>query len=116
MRYGKFRRKIRFPTTLVFLTVASWAALAGLVVLVDPVIFAGYQYLPIWPAMFLALAATMRLILGSWRRGLIFALAGTAYMVFRYLGIGYWIYGVLLLGLAGVADWYLRLRNTRKTQ
>ncbi len=110
MRYGKFRRKIRFPASAVFLTAVSWAALAALVILVDPEIFAGYHYLPFWPVIFLALAATMRLILGSWRRGLIFALAGTVYMVFRFLGIGYWIYGILLLGLAGVIDWYFSIK------
>ncbi len=60
--------------------------------------------------MFLTLAASVRLILGNWRRGLIFALAGTVYMVFRYLGIGYWIYGILLLGLAGVIDWYFSIK------
>src|SRR3990167_8643396 len=109
MRYGKFRRKIRFPTSIAFLTVISWMGLAGLVVLVDPTIFADYLYLPVWPVMFFTLAATVRLILGSWRRGLIFALSGTAYMVFRYLGIGYWIYGGLLLGLAGVIDWYFSI-------
>jgi len=95
---------------LVFLTVVSWAGLAGLVILTDPEIFANYRYLPIWPMMFLSLAATLRLILGSWRRGLIFALAGTVYMVFRFLGIGYWIYGILLLGLAGVIDWYFSIK------
>src|SRR3989338_7192004 len=107
MRYGKFRRKNQM---LVFLTVVSWAGLAGLVILTDPEIFANYRYLPIWPMMFLSLAATLRLILGSWRRGLIFALAGTVYMVFRFLGIGYWIYGILLLGLAGVIDWYFSIK------
>ncbi len=109
MRYGKFRRKIRFPASAVFLTAVSWAGLAVMVVLVDPEIFAGYHYLPIWPVMFLALAATIRLVLGSWRRGLIFALAVTIYMVFRYLEIGYWMYGVLLLGLARVVEWYFSI-------
>lgn len=109
MRYGKFRRRIRFPASAVFLTVASWAGLAGLMVLTDPAIFADYLYLPVWPVMFLALAATLRLVLGSWRRGLIFALAVTIYMVFRYLEIGYWMYGVLLLGLAGVVEWYFSI-------
>jgi len=85
---------------LVFLTVVSWAGLAGLVILTDPEIFANYRYLPIWPMMFLSLAATLRLILGSWRRGLIFALAGTAYMVFRYLGIGHILYLILLVGIS----------------
>ena len=110
MRYGKFRRKIRLPISTVFLTVMSWAGLVAVVILTDPAIFAGYQYLPIWPVMFLSLAATMRLILGSWWRGLTFALAGMVYMVFRYLGIGYWIYGILLLGLAGVIDWYFSIK------
>ena len=85
---------------LVFLTVVSWAGLAGLVILTDPEIFANYRYLPVWPMMFLSLAVTLRLILGSWRRGLIFALAGTAYMVFRYLGIGHILYLILLAGIS----------------
>ena len=110
MIHLKRRFKIGFPAATIWLAVVSWAGLAGLVILTDPEIFANYRYLPIWPMMFLSLAATLRLILGSWRRGLIFALAGTVYMVFRFLGIGYWIYGILLLGLAGVIDWYFSIK------
>lgn len=93
---------------LKWLAVTAWAGLAGLVILTDPEIFAGYRHLPVWPAMLLALAASLRLILGSWRRGIIFGLAGTIYMGFRYLGIGGWIYGVLLGGLAVALEWYFR--------
>ena len=110
MIHLKRRFKIGFPAATIWLAVVSWAGLVGLVILTDPEIFANYRYLPIWPMMFLSLAATLRLILGSWRRGLIFALGGTVYMVFRFLGIGYWIYGILLLGLAGVIDWYFSIK------
>lgn len=108
MIHLKRRFKIGFPTATIWLAVTAWAGLAGLVTLVDPEVFADYYYLPIWPAIFFALAVMLRLILGSWRRGLIFALAGTAYMVFRYLGIGHWMYAALLLGLAATVDWYLK--------
>lgn len=106
------RRRFRtnFFGPVFWLTIVSWAGLAGLVILTDPEIFADYYYLPVWPAILLALAASLRLILGSWRSGLTFALAGTIYMVFRYLGIGHWMYGVLLLGLAGVIEWYFSIK------
>ena len=100
MIHLKRRFKIGFPAATIWLAVVSWAGLVGLVILTDPEIFANYRYLPIWPMMFLSLAATLRLILGSWRRGLIFALAGMAYMVFRYLGIGHILYLILLVGIS----------------
>lgn len=102
------RFRTRFFGSAFWLTVISWVILAAIVILTDPEIFADYYYLPIWPAMLLALAASLRLILGSWRRGVIFGLAGTIYMGFRYLGIGGWIYGVLLGGLAVALEWYFR--------
>lgn len=112
MIHLKRRFKFRFSGAA-GLAGASWAVLAGLVTLVDPEIFADYYYLPVWPAMFLALASSLRLILGSWRRGLIFGLASTFYMLFRYLGIGEWIYGVLLFGLAATVDLYFRRTENR---
>lgn len=107
MIHLKRRFKFRFSGAAALAGV-SWAVLAGLVILVDPEVFADYYYLPIWPATFLALAATLRLILGNWRRGLIFGLAGTVYMIFRYLGIGGWVYGLLLVGLAMALEMYFR--------
>lgn len=107
----KYRHnKIRSLGAPVWWTAVSWAVLGGMVILTDPEVFADYYYLPIWPAMFLVLATTLRLILGNWRRGLIFGLAGTIYLVFRYLGIGEWIYGLLLVGLGIALEWYLRRR------
>lgn len=114
MNYLKRRFITRFPIVIICLTVVSWAVLAGLVILTDPEIFANYQYFPVWPVMFLALATTLRLILGSWRRGLIFGLAGTIYMGFRYLGIGGWIYWVLLLGLAVTIEVYFQRTENRQ--
>jgi hypothetical protein len=116
MIHYKHRYKFRLPSGAVWLTLISWAGLGALVAFTDPEIFAGYIYLPIWPMVWLSLLSLTWLVTKSGKRGLIYGTAGTAYLGLKYLRIGYWIYGGLLLGLAVTADWYLLVQKTQNTR
>ena len=110
MSRPKYRYEIRRWGVQLWLVLISWAGLAGLVILTDPEIFADYYYLPVWPLVWLSLWSFIWLVTKSGKRGVIYGTAGTLYLGLKYLGIGYWVYGVLLLGLAGVTDWYSSIK------
>lgn len=88
---------------LVLLTLSSWVALAGVVLMVDPenvrdIPLEG-SFLLMGVLVWMSLFTLLAIILGKVGRAVWWASGGVAYLYLRLWGLGSWWNGLLLLGL-----------------
>ncbi|OGM15847.1 hypothetical protein A2V56_05440 [Candidatus Woesebacteria bacterium RBG_19FT_COMBO_42_9] len=98
-------RKNFFPTLLI--TIVLWTLLAGLIYFVDP--FALGAIPAFFILVFLALLFTFSFLFVSTRRGVIFAVAITIFLILRYFGVGNVLNLLLIIGvLIALEIYFLR--------
>jgi hypothetical protein len=91
------KRKNFFPTLVI--TLLLWIFLAVLVYFVEP------------DFTFVAILFTFSTLLTNSRRGLIFALALTLFLILRYFGVGNIINFLLIMGVAITTEIYFQKRK-----
>lgn len=94
------QRKNHFP--LLVITVIFWIVLVLLVIFINPYQFGAVGLF--FVLVFICFLLTSSIILTSTKRGIIYAIAFTLFIILRYAGLGHLLNMVLVVALAIVCD------------
>src|SRR3990167_819585 len=92
----------------VVLVLLWWMVVAGMVIMVDPEVIRDIplhgSYGLFWLTFGVATWFSAALIWGNYRRATLTTIVVVGFLILRLIKLGYWLNGVLLLGLAVVID------------
>lgn len=89
------------------ITLLCWVGLGSLIYFVDPDVLKPVYLTPFWALLFIAMSWTIGLLFKRASRGVIYSSSILLFLLLRYIGMGYVVIAVFLLGLAITIDWYL---------
>jgi len=85
-----------------------WAVVAGIVVAIDPEVVKNIPVPGSYGIFFMSVSLAVwfsgALVWGSYRRATLTTIVVVGFLILRLIELGYWLNGVLLVGLAIVVD------------